>query len=82
MADAAGPWVGAAIGAGTAVAPPDGTSVGAGASFDGVDAAGMGVAVADDPQAKIAASSRAKSPRIINLGFLNQWYKTGGPPNF
>jgi hypothetical protein len=35
-------------------------------------AAGTGVAVADEPQASMAASSSAKGPRIIILGFFNQ----------
>jgi len=75
---ATGTWVGAAVGAGTAVAPPlDGTAVGAGAAAVGDDEAGTGVAVAEEPQAKIAASSKAKGPRIMILGFFNQWFKTG-----
>ena len=37
-----------------------------------VGAAGTGVAVADEPQASMAASSSAKGPRIIILGFFNQ----------
>lgn len=76
--------VGAVVGAGTDVAEPpleDGTDVGAmvvgeGAPGTAVAAAGMGVAVADDPQANMAASRRAKDPRIITFGFLNRWYKT------
>ena len=37
-----------------------------------VGAAGTGVAVADEPQASMAASSSVKGPRIIILGFFNQ----------
>jgi len=47
-------------------------AVGAAEAGTAVAAAGIGVAVADEPQAKIAASRRAKGPRIIILGFLNQ----------
>ena len=74
--------VGAAVGAGTDVpAPPpvEGTAVGAmavGAPGTAVAAAGTGVAVADDPQANMAASKRAKGPRIMIFGFFNQWFKT------
>ena len=72
--------VGAVVGAGTDVAEPlppveDGTEVGAMAVAPGtadVGAAGMGVAVAEDPQANIAASRRAKGPRIMIFGFFNQ----------
>ena len=71
--------MGIAVGTGTAVGagppPVDGTAVGAvavGAAGIAVGEAGTGVAVADDPQAKIAASRRAKGPRIISLGFFNQ----------
>jgi hypothetical protein len=39
--------------------------------------AGRGVAVADDPQAKIAANKRAKGPRIMILEFFNQCFKMG-----
>ena len=68
--------VGAVVGAGTDVAEPlppveDGTEVGAMAVAPGA-AAGMGVAVAEDPQANIAASRRAKGPRIMIFGFFNQ----------
>ena len=59
------------MGAGAAVALTDGTEVGA---------AGMGVAVADEPQANIAANSRAKGPRTMILGFFNQWFKWDKPP--
>ncbi len=53
--------------------PPveEGTEVGASGAAD-VGAAGMGVAVAEDPQANIAASRRAKGPRIMIFGFFNQ----------
>ncbi|MCH8990029.1 MAG: hypothetical protein IIA92_14650 [Chloroflexi bacterium] len=67
MATIAGAAVGATVGAGADVAPADGTAVGA-----AVGATGLGVAVADEPQAKIAANSRAKGPRIIAFGFFNQ----------
>ena len=56
--------MGTAVGAGTAVAAD---AVGC--------AAGRGVAVADDPQAKIAANNRANGPRIMILGFFNQCFK-------
>ncbi len=74
--------MGAAVGAGTAVDPADGTAVGAmavgaGAPGTAVGDAGRGVAVADDPQAKIAANNRAKGPRIMIFGFLNQCFKIG-----
>ncbi len=52
-----------AVGAGADVAPVDGIAVGG---------AETGVAVADEPQAKIAANRRAKGPRIIAFGFFNQ----------
>ena len=76
--------VGAVVGAGTDVAEPpleDGTDVGAmavgeGAPGTAVAAAGAGVAVADDPHANMAASRRARGPRIIIFGFFNQWFKT------
>ena len=42
-------------------------------------AAGTGVAVADEPQASMAASSSAKGPRIIILGFFNQGFKMDLP---
>ena len=55
----------------------EGTEVGGMAVAPGADvAAGTGVAVADDPQANMAASRRAKGPRTIIFGFFNQWCKT------
>ena len=42
-------------------------------------AGGTGVAVAEEPQARIAANRRTKGPRIRNLGFLNQWFKMDLP---
>ena len=77
LAIIAGAAVGATVGAGADVALAAGTAVGAGAEVapaDGaaVGARGTGVAVADEPQAKIAASIRTKGPRIITFGFLNQ----------
>jgi|TARA_B100000809_G_C15009868_1_gene484564 hypothetical protein len=79
---AIGASVGATVGAGTAVAPPEGIAVGAiavgaGAPGTAVGEAGRGVAVADEPQAKIAANNRAKGPRIMILGFFNQCFKIG-----
>lgn len=70
-----GAFVGAAVGAGAEVLLVDGTAVGAavvgaGPPVSPVD--GIGVAVADEPHAKMAASRRARGPRIINLGFFNQ----------
>lgn len=74
--------MGCAVGAGTAVAagppPVDGTEVGAIAVGEAGEVAagiavgdtGTGVAVAEEPQAKITASSSAKGPRIISLGFF------------
>ena len=75
-----GAAVGTGVGAATAVGPVDGTAVGAaavGAPGIAVGDAGRGVAVADDPQAKIAANKRAKGPRIMILGFFNQCFKMG-----
>jgi len=51
-------------------------AVGEGAPGTAVAAAGAGVAVADDPHANMAASIRARGPRIIIFGFLNHWLKT------
>jgi hypothetical protein len=51
-----------------------GTAVG---SSDGT---GIGVTVAEEPQAKITASNNAKDPRITILGFLLQCFKIGWPP--
>ncbi len=70
-----GALVGIAVAAGADVPPPEGTAVGAavvatGAS--GSEVAGIGVAVADEPHASMAANRRAKGPRIINLGFFIQ----------
>ena len=77
---AAGAWVGAEVGAGTAVAPPEGIAVGAIAVGAGAPeaavGAGMGVAVAEEPQAIIAANRRARGPRIIILRFFNRWFKS------
>ena len=77
--------VGAAVGAGTAVAPDEGTEVGAAAVAAedpgaAVGGSGCGVAVADEPQAKIAASSNVNDPRSRYLGFLNQLLKMDHPP--
>ena len=33
---------------------------------------GTGVAVAEEPHARMAAKRRAKNPKIISLGFFNQ----------
>lgn len=91
-----GAAVGIAVGcAGTAVGagPPlvDGTEVGAiavgevlagtavGDAGDAGDA-GIGVAVAEEPQANMAANSNAKGPKAMNFGFLNQCFKMDGPP--
>jgi len=75
---ATGASVGAAVGAGIAVADPpdDGTAVGAAGTAVGEVDAGTGVAVADEPQANMAASSKASGPRIMILGLCNQWFKT------
>jgi hypothetical protein len=40
-----------------------------------VAATGIGVAVDDEPQAKIAANNKANGPRIIILGLFNQCFK-------
>ena len=78
-----GASVGTTVGAGTDVLPADGTEVGAAGDVGAATLVGAavvgavtGVAVADEPQAKITASKRAKGPRIIVFGFLNQWFKT------
>ena len=42
--------------------------------------AGNGVAVAEEPQANMAANSNAKGPKAMNFGFLNQCFKMDGPP--
>ena len=70
------------MGTGVAVEPPDGTAVGAMAVGEvelgaAVGDTGKGVAVADDPQAKIAANNKASGPRIKILGFFNQCFKIG-----
>ena len=85
-----GAAVGIAVGcAGTAVGagPPlvDGTEVGAIAVGEvlagtAVGDAGIGVAVAEEPQANMAANSNAKGPKAMNFGFLNQCFKMDGPP--
>ena len=83
MAIATGASVGVAVGAGADPVLPEGTAVGAmavDAPGAAVGAAGMGVAVADEPQANIAANSSAKGPRIMILGFFNRWYKRDYPP--
>ena len=77
--------MGATVGAGTDVGLVDGTDVGAvgtevGAAVVAAAVVGRGVAVAEEPQAKIAASKRANAPKIIAFGFLNQWFKTDHPP--
>ncbi|MBS34279.1 MAG: hypothetical protein CMO68_07745 [Verrucomicrobiales bacterium] len=74
----AGASVGATEAAGAVVEPAAGTSVGA------VVAGGAetGVAVADDPQATMAASKSASGPRINVLGCFNQLLKRDIPPSF
>ena len=71
------PVEGTAVGAAVAGAAVVGAAV-AGAAVVGaaVAGAGKGVAVAEDPRAKITASRRAKGPRMIAFGFFNQWFKT------
>ncbi|MBC8281002.1 MAG: hypothetical protein H8E48_09475 [Chloroflexi bacterium] len=67
--------MGTAVAAGADVAPAAGTAVGAAvvaAGAPGFVFSGIGVAVADEPHASMAANSRARGPRIINLGFFNQ----------
>jgi len=69
--------VGATVGAGTGVLAADVTEVGAvgtevGAAVVGAAVVGRGVAVAEEPQAKMAASKRANAPKIIAFGFLNR----------
>ena len=81
--------MGCAVGAGTVVAagppPVDGTEVGAIAVGEvlagtAVGDADIGVAVAEEPQANMAANSNAKGPKAMNFGFLNQCFKMDGPP--
>ena len=63
----------------------DGTEVGealggtAGADADAD--AGIGGAVAEEPQANMAANSNAKGPKTINFGFLNQCFNNGRTSN-
>ena len=54
------------------MAPADGTAVGAAVVAAGAPVCGTGVAVAEEPQANMATSRRAKGPRIISFGFFNQ----------
>ena len=75
--------MGTAVAAGADEDPVEGTAVGAAVVAPGApgsDFAGIGVAVAEEPHANMAASQRAKVPRIINLGFLNQLFKMNRPP--
>ena len=82
-----GAAVGMAVGcAGTAVDAGlplvDGTEVGealGGTAVADADA-GIGVAVAEEPQANMAANSNAKGPKTMNFGFLNQCFKMDEPP--
>ena len=74
LATAWGASVGTAVGAGAAFIPFDGTAVGAAAAL-GAGADDHGTAVAEDPQARIAASRSAKGPRIRSLGCLKQRFK-------
>ena len=66
--------MGAAVAAGADVALVDVTAVGASVfaaeAFDAEDA-GIGVAVADEPHASMAASKSAMVPMVINLDFLS-----------
>jgi hypothetical protein len=74
-----GALVGTAVADGADVAPENGTAVGAAVvAVSPVD--GIGVAVAEEPQANMAANRRAKDPRIINFGFFNQLIKMDQPP--
>jgi len=66
--------VGATVATGAVVAAAAGTAVGLVVDDE------AGVAVADDPQAKIAASRIVKDPRIIAFGCFNQWFKMDVPP--
>ena len=77
LATIAGAAVGRTVGAGADVGPVEGTAVGAAvveAAVVGAAGAvvGNGVAVADEPQAKITASKRVNGPRMIAFGFFNQ----------
>ena len=70
--------------------PVDGTEVGAIAVGEAGEAgeagevtagtevgdAGTGVAVAEEPQAKIAASNSTRGPRIRSFEFFSKWFKT------
>ena len=67
--------------------PPlvDGTEVGAIAVGEvlagtAVGDADIGIAVAEEPQANMAANSKAKGPKTMNFGFLNQCFKMDEPP--
>ena len=83
-----GAAVGMAVGcAGTAVGAGlplvDGTEVGealGGTAVADADA-GIGGAVAEEPQANMAANSNAKGPKTINFGFLNQCFNNGRTSN-
>ena len=61
----------------------DGTEVGearGGTAVADADA-GIGGAVAEEPQANMAANSNAKGPKTINFGFLNQCFNNGRTSN-
>jgi hypothetical protein len=62
--------VGALVGTTTAVAATGTAAVAAAGA-----ATGIGVAVDDEPQAKMAANNIANGPRIIILGLFNQCFK-------
>jgi hypothetical protein len=73
--------VGTAVGAGADAFPEEGAEVGTAAAFPGTEVAcsGIGIDVADEPQASIAASKSVKEPRIKNFGVFNQLIKMNQP---
>ena len=72
-----GALVGTAVGAGADAFPEEGAEVGTAAVILGTAVAccGIGVDVADEPQASIAASKSVNEPRIKNFGVFNQLIK-------
>ena len=75
--------VGTAVGAGTDAFPEEGAEVGTAAVIPGtaVACSGIGVDVADEPQASIATSRIVNEPRIKNFGVFNQLIKMNQPHN-
>jgi hypothetical protein len=75
--------VGTAVGAGADAFPEEGAEVGTAAVILGtaVACSGIGVDVADEPQASIAASRSVNEPRIKNFRVFNQLIKMNQPHN-